>query len=120
MKFSLRWRMLLLILILLAIPIVSLGISNYRSSVSALADSVRDTARGTLKGSADTADMFLKSVEDAVTMLSYDTGVQNSHLDADLAARALQLFTAHQQSHGEALNVFLGTRNKDFIFYPPS
>jgi methyl-accepting chemotaxis protein len=120
MKFSLRWRMLLLILVLLAIPIVALGISNYSSSVQALADSVRDTARGTLNGAADTADMFLKSVEDAVALLSYDPSVQNSHVDADARARALELFTAQQKSLGEALNVYLGTRTKDFVFYPPA
>ena len=102
------------------IPIVALGISNYSSSVQALADSVRDTARGTLNGAADTADMFLKSVEDAVALLSYDPSVQNSHVDADARARALELFTAQQKSLGEALNVYLGTRTKDFVFYPPA
>lgn len=117
MKLSLRWKMLFLILGLIAVPILALGINNYLASVNSVADNVRCTARNSLQGSEDTADLFLKSIEEAVTMLSFNSSVQNVFEEGD---KALELFISQQQSHEQALNVFMGTRNKDFIFHPPA
>ncbi|NMB20157.1 MAG: methyl-accepting chemotaxis protein [Firmicutes bacterium] len=120
MKMSLRWKMLFLILILITIPILSLGVNNYSTSVAHLADNVRSTARHALAGSQDVADMFLKSLEEAASMLAMSVSVQNSALSSYEVDLTLELFAAYLGSHADALNIFMGTRDKDFFVYPSS
>ena len=47
-----------------------------------LAYNVRSTARHALAGSQDVADMFLKSLEEAASMLTMSVSVQNSALSS--------------------------------------
>ena len=120
MKLSLRWKMLYLILLLIIIPIVSQGVNNYTTSVAHLADNVRSTARHSLEGAQDVADVFLKSVEEAALMLTKNGSVQKSALSSQQVEVTLELFAAYHGSHADALNVYLGTRNKDFFVHPPA
>lgn len=114
MKLSLRWKMLYLILLLIIIPIVSQGVNNYTTSVAHLADNVRSTARHSLEGAQDVADVFLKSVEEAALMLTKNGSVQKSALSSQQVEVTLELFAAYHGSHADALNVYLGTRTRTF------
>lgn len=118
MRLSLRWKMLFLVLLLIVIPILSLSINDYSNSVDRLADNVREAARSTLAGTEDVTDLFLKSIEEAVTMVSKNVSVQNSIDDDGAAEKTVELFAAYLEAHEDALNVFMGTRNKDFLVYP--
>jgi len=118
MKLSLRWKMLLLIFLLTAVPIFALGINDYRASVDRLGDNVREAARSTLAGSADVADLFLKSVEEAVTMVVNNSNVQNSTSTFGASNRMLELFATYESSHEDILNVFMGTKFKAFFVEP--
>jgi len=117
-RLSLRWKMLFLVLLLIVIPILSLSINDYSNSVDRLADNVREAARSTLAGTEDVTDLFLKSIEEAVTMVSKNVSVQNSIDDDGAAEKTVELFAAYLEAHEDALNVFMGTRNKDFLVYP--
>lgn len=118
MKFSLRWKMLVLIFILTAIPILSLGIADYLAAVSSLTDSVKDIARSNLEGTGEVADLFLKSVEEAVTMMSKNATVQNSASDFGAVNRMVEIFGAYQQAHVDILNVFMATKYRAYIVEP--
>ncbi|NMB00381.1 MAG: methyl-accepting chemotaxis protein [Firmicutes bacterium] len=120
MRLSLRWKMLFLVFALVMTPVVLLGISEYRTARALLTENVRVSARDALKSGVDVADVFLKSVEDAVIMLSQDASVQNVLTDPQAADRVLEIFKAYMESHEDVENVFYGTRDKGFHVYPPA
>lgn len=77
LKLSLRWKMLLLIFALILIPTLVLGFNDYRTSKNLLSKNLQDNAREILHGSADAVDMFLKSLEESIMMMSKDVNIQN-------------------------------------------
>lgn len=120
MKLSLRWKMLLLVFALVVTPVILLGISEYRTARTLLTENVRVSARDGLVGGVDVADVFIKSVEDAVNMMSRDASVRSVLTNPQVAQRVLEIFEAYVESHDDIENAFFGTRDKDFHVYPPA
>lgn len=118
MKVSLRWKMLLLVFALIVAPLLVLGINNYTETRGMIMDMLRITAREALFSGEDVADGFLKSVEEAVTMLSQDPHVQNVIDDPEAGSVVVKLFENYVEAHEDVENAFYGTRNKEFYVYP--
>ena len=77
MKLSLRWKILIIVFLLIIAPVALLGLNAYLTSKNLLTNNVRMSARDALESSDDVIDTFLKSVEEAVTMMSLDPTIQN-------------------------------------------
>ncbi len=118
MKLSLRWKMLLLVFGLIMIPTVLLGLNDYLSSKSLLAENLRDSASEILQGSADATQMFLKSVEEATEMMSKEVNVRSIVSDASFYDPMYHTFSAYADSHKDIENVYFGTRGKAMYPYP--
>lgn len=77
MKLSLKRKMLVLVFGLIMVPTLILGINDYRTSKNLLAENLRTSAREILHGTTEAADLFLKSLEEAIVMLSKDVNIQS-------------------------------------------
>lgn len=120
MKLSLRWKILLLVFALIAVPVLALGVNSYIASRLYLTENVRVSARNGLASGIDVADVFLKSVENAVVMLSSEPSMQQVIRDPQAEDRVLALFEAYVKSHGDIENAYYGTSSGDFFVYPPA
>ena len=119
MKLSLRWKILIIVFLLIIAPVALLGLNAYLTSKNLLTNNVRMSARDALESSDDVIDTFLKSVEEAVTMMSLDPTIQNLIYYPELDTRVLELFKAYVDAHADIENTFYGTRTKAFYVYPP-
>ena len=91
MKLSLRWKILIIVFLLIIAPVALLGLNAYLTSKNLLTNNVRMSARDALESSDDVIDTFLKSVEEAVTMMSLDPTIQNLIYYPELDTRVLEL-----------------------------
>lgn len=120
MRMSLRWKMLLLVFAVILAPILILGINEYRETRGMITDMLRTTAREALSSGASFADGFLKSVEEAVAMLSRDPNVLSVLEDPEAQQRVLKVLESYVGTHVDVENAFIGTRDKAFYVYPPA
>lgn len=120
MKLSLRSKILLLVFALIAVPVLVLGINSYITSRTHLTENIRISARNGLASGIDVADIFLKSVEDAVVMLSSDPSMQNVLRNPQEEDRVLAVFEAYVRSHADIENAYYGTGAGNFYVYPPA
>lgn len=118
MKLSLRWKMLLLVFGLIMVPTVLLGINQYYSAKSLLSDNLRASAREILRGSADTTEMFLSSVQEATEMISRDWNVRSMVRDPHAYDGMYNVFEAYAETHKDIQNVYFGTKDKEMYPYP--
>lgn len=118
MKLSLRWKILILLFILISVPISLLGFSYYRNAKDLLIESLHNSSNETLVGVTESATTFLKSIEEAANMLSQDSHVANVFYDNNEAEFVYDSFAAYINSHTDALNAYFGVRNKDLYIYP--
>jgi len=117
---SLRWKMLLLVFAVILAPILILGINEYRETRGMITDMLRTTAREALSSGASFADGFLKSVEEAVAMLSRDPNVLSVLEDPEAQQRVLKVLESYVGTHVDVENAFIGTRDKAFYVHPPA
>lgn len=120
MRMSLRWKMLLLVFAVILAPILILGINEYRETRGMITDMLRTTAREALSSGASFADGFLKSVEEAVAMLSRDPNVLSVLEDPEAQQRVLKVLESYVGTHVDVENAFIGTRDKAFYVHPPA
>jgi len=119
-RMSLRWKMLLLVFAVILAPILILGINEYRETRGMITDMLRTTAREALSSGASFADGFLKSVEEAVAMLSRDPNVLSVLEDPEAQQRVLKVLESYVGTHVDVENAFIGTRDKAFYVHPPA
>lgn len=120
MRMSLRWKMLFLVFVVILAPILILGLNEYRDTRGMITDMLRATAREALANGAAFADGFLKSVEEAVAMLSRDPNVLSALEDPEAQGRVLKVLESYVATHVDVENAFLGLRDKAFHVYPPT
>ena len=113
MKLSLRWKMLLMVFVLIIAPVLILSLDNYRATRNMIGDMMRATTRDALQSGVDVADGFLKSVEEAAVMLS-------RLITTETGEEILTAFQAYRESHDDIENAFFGTNTGAFYVYPPA
>jgi len=113
MKLSLRWKMLLMVFVLIIAPVLILSLDNYRATRNMIGDMMRATTRDALQSGVDVADGFLKSVEEAAVMLS-------RLITTETGEEILTVFQAYRESHDDIENAFFGTNTGAFYVYPPA
>ena len=118
MKLSLKRKMLVLVFGLIMVPTLVLGINDYRTSKNLLAENLRTSAREILHGTTEAADLFLKSLEEAIVMLSKDVNIQSMPGDDQISEGMYNTFAAYADSHEDIQTVYLGVRNKAMYPYP--
>jgi len=119
-RMSLRWKMLFLVFVVILAPILILGLNEYRDTRGMITDMLRATAREALANGVAFADGFLKSVEEAVAMLSRDPNVLSALEDPEAQGRVLKVLESYVATHVDVENAFLGLRDKAFHVYPPT
>ena len=117
-RISLRWKMLLFVFVLVLAPVLILGFNEYRETKNMITDMLRITAREALTSGVEFADAFLKSVEEAVAMLSRDPNVQSVFEDPGAETRIVQVLESYVATHEDAENAFFGRRDGEFYVHP--
>lgn len=118
-KFSIKAKLILLIVGLLSITIVSLGFFSYKDSKEALTTQFINNSEEIATKLNETLDIFLISNEQNVEMLSNNFNV------TDILSKPVEehvyLYNAlqnYQEAHPDIQTVYLGTHTKSMFLYP--
>ncbi|SES91551.1 methyl-accepting chemotaxis protein [Anaerobranca gottschalkii] len=115
---SLKWKIVAIIVVLIILPIVFLGITNYRQTTELFLNDFKLTASQIMEESKEGVDIYLQSLERALLSMTKLEGVQRG---TESLQRIDELYTtlqAFQNTYPNVSHVYLGTPEKEFYIYP--
>lgn len=118
-KFSIKAKLILLIVGLLSISIISLGFSSYTNSKKVLTEQFIGNSEEIAAKLNETLDTFLISSEQNIEMLSNNFNVTD--ILNKPAEEHVYLYNAlqnYKDAHPDIQAVFLGTHTKQMFLYP--
>lgn len=118
MKISLRWKIVIMLLILTLLPSLFLGFTNYRISNEILKDNLEDSTAEILNRTLASFNLFLDSMEELTDMLSQDANVQQIYEVENSKEWMMETFKSVADTHVNIQSVYLGTRDKETLIYP--
>jgi methyl-accepting chemotaxis protein len=118
-KFSIRAKLILLIVGLLSISIISLGFFSYTNSRKVLLNQYTSSSESIAGKLNETLDGFLVSNEQNIEMLSNNLNV------TDILSKPVEehiylynVLQNYQEAHADIQTVYLGTNTKKMFLYP--
>lgn len=118
-KFSIRAKLILLIVGLLSISIISLGFFSYTNSRNVLLNQYTTSSESIAGKLNETLDGFLVSNEQNIEMLSNNLNV------TDILSKPVEehmylynVLQNYQEAHSDIQTVYLGTNTKQMFLYP--
>ncbi|SHK20474.1 methyl-accepting chemotaxis sensory transducer with Cache sensor [Anaerobranca californiensis DSM 14826] len=115
---SIRWKITGTIVLLILLPIVFLGITNYQRTTGLFVNDFKLTANQILMESQEGINLYLESLEKALTSLSKLEDVQRATESEERREKLPSLLAAFQESYPNVSHVYLGTEEKEFFIYP--
>jgi len=118
MRISLRWKIVLMLLILTLLPSLFLGFTNYRMSNRILQGELESSTGEIVNRTTASFDLFMDSMEETVAMLSQDANAQQIYAVESSKAWMMETFKSVADTHDNIQAVYLGTRDKEMLIYP--
>lgn len=118
-KFSIRAKLILLIVGLLSLSILSLGFFSYKNSREVLIDQYIDSSELIAGKLNETLDGFLTSNEQNIEMLSNNLNITN--ILSKPVEEHIYLYNVlqnYQEAHPDIQTVYLATKTKQMFLYP--
>lgn len=118
MKISLRWKILIMLLVLTLLPALFLGLTNYSVSNNILKEELESSTEEIVNATTASFDLFMNSMEDITNMLSEDANAQQIYTIESSKDWVLETFKSVADTHNNIQSIYLGTRDKETIIYP--
>lgn len=115
---SMRWKIIIIFTLLIALPTGFLGYTNYKNASAILTQELQTTSEQMVNRTVDTMNIFMDSMEETLTALSLDPNVQQLHANPDSREWMLKSFEAVGSSHKDIMHVYIGTPDKEMLIYP--
>lgn len=118
-KFSIKAKLILLIVGLLSISILSLGFFSYNNSRDVLEDQFINNAEEIAGKLNETLDTFLLANEQNVEMLSNNFNVTDIlQMPEEDHKYLYNVLENYQEAHPDIMSVYIGTHNKKMFIFP--
>ena len=119
-KGGIGFKLVLVFLLLISVPLATLGTSSYLKSKAALEENMQTDFTEMGNQIKNAINIFVGANEESAKQMGKDPNVQRI-LDAPTAKDFMfKSFQAFKESHPNVLSIYLGTRNKDMYVYPQS
>ena len=119
MKLSIKQKVVALLVILILLSSTFLGLINYRNNSSVMEKGLKTTGAQLVSAFDYSMDMFLRNMNESVEMLSTQP-LAAQILHQPEPDKLVDLFKNFQETHPDALNVYIGTKDKQMFLYPHS
>jgi len=118
MRISLRWKIVIMLLILTVLPSLFLGFTNYRTSNGILQGELENSTGEIVDRTAASFNLFMDSMEETASMLSQDANAQLIYTVDSSKDWMMETFKSVTDTHNNIQAVYLGTRDKETHIYP--
>lgn len=118
MKLSVRWKITILLIVLVTLPTVFLGFQNYSVANDILKAELKASTIETMDKSTGSMELFIKSIVEGVEMISSDPNASQVLSDPAAVDKILGTFERYCESHPDILHLYIGTEDKQMFLYP--
>ncbi|ABR50709.1 methyl-accepting chemotaxis sensory transducer [Alkaliphilus metalliredigens QYMF] len=118
MNKSIRWKIIIMLVILVTLPTLFLGMNSYRNATNILEEELKSSSLQVVEGLESSMDFFLTGMENGVAMLSQDANAQQILDFPDYEPWMMGTFSSYLENHSNVLNVYIGTAKGDMMIYP--
>ncbi|RKD32308.1 methyl-accepting chemotaxis protein [Thermohalobacter berrensis] len=115
---SIRWKMIIVLMVLVTMLTVFLGYNNFKDGQTILAEELKVTSSETVEQVVNVTDVFMDSVEKTVNILSSDPNVQQVLVNPDSRTWMMETFKGIKDSDENIMNIYIGTQTGQMFIYP--
>lgn len=117
-KISIRRKLTVVFILIIAIPILVLGSGAYFISTSVVKNQFEDLTKSLGNEVNRAIDTYFHGLEESVEYMSSDSNVQSVYLDQDSSTWMLKSFENYIKNYSDVTNIYLGTEKGDMFVYP--
>ncbi len=114
--FSITQKIIVMLLIIVILPTMLLGLTNYQSSSRLLEKSIRSAALNSVDNMKEHINTFMRLQEESLIILSQNSNVRN--IKNRTAAEYEEAFKNHLKGHTDIMNAYIGLDDKKMLLYP--
>ena len=115
---SIRVKIVILLIVLITLPTVFLGYSNYKDANKILEKELKITATQVVGKSVEAMEFFLSSLERDTAALSGNAATQQILEDTENLNEMFNSFEAYIEANSHVMHAYVGTKNKNMHIYP--
>jgi len=115
---SIRAKIVFLLIVLITLPTVFLGYSNYRDVNEILEKEFKTSATQVVSKSVEAMEFFLASLERDALTLSGNHATEQVLDDPTRIGEMFNVFEAYIEANPDVMHAYVGTKNKDMYIYP--
>lgn len=116
---SIKLKLITMFIILITIPLITLGLVSYLKSKSILEENLIATSSELLTQVEQSIDYYTKGYEESIKKMAINDLVQQIVSKPTFATVMVQDFKKYVESHPEILSIYIGTETKTTYVYPP-
>ncbi|MBB6218458.1 methyl-accepting chemotaxis protein [Anaerosolibacter carboniphilus] len=118
MKRGIRFKLMISFILLIALPMGSLGITAFFQSVDLMRDNLKNSTESLVNEVGHSTDLYLRGLEENVNLLAGDANVEQVLFNPELTQGMMAGFENFAESHPDVLHVYIGTKDKQMLLYP--
>ena len=115
---SIKTKLISMFVILIAVPILVLGIGSYLISTNMMKDQFRASTTSLSDEINRSINSYLDGLEQSLKIMSTDSNVQSVLSNADSSEWMLKSFKNYKENYQDVTNIYLGTKDKTMYIYP--
>lgn len=115
---SIRFKFITTLIFLSIVPVLILGVVNYRNSYSILEKNFLESTQQVVDQVNVGIDNYFRGIEGLVNALAYDVEVQRISERPEDEASALERFENFNKGNADISNIYLGQASKKMTIFP--
>ncbi|WP_125153067.1 methyl-accepting chemotaxis protein [Clostridium rectalis] len=120
MKVCIRTKLISIFIVLIAVPLIILGISTYTKTQSIIKDNLTEYSKSSVDGIERMVDVYLEQFENDLIMLSKSKSIReiNNISDDKNKDDISKVFIEYCESHKDIVSIYVASKEKRFISHP--
>lgn len=114
---SIKFKLISTFILLILIPLASLGINSYIKSSNIMKEYMKDTNVQSVKQTKQSIEYYKSEYNNSMNQMLKDPNIQQINNDTSLPW-AMKSFKAFLESHKDIESIYIGTPDKKFYRYP--
>lgn len=116
---SIKFKLILLLVSLIIIPISVLGLTSYNSAKNVLSSELKKNSMQIAERLNSSIETFLISNEENINMLSKNANIEDALYKNEEELKYLYgVLQNYKEAHSDVMNVYLATYNKKLFIFP--
>ncbi|MCT4618944.1 MAG: methyl-accepting chemotaxis protein [Marinisporobacter sp.] len=117
-KFGIGAKLSIVFILLITIPLLTLGMTSYEKSVKIMEENLKDSSLRLIKEIKTSINNEMHGFEESIVQMSYEANVQQAATREEGIQWMMKNFKSFIKGHPDAAAIYIGTKNKDLYIYP--